>query len=390
MIQTAGAMSTEIRVMRLAPVAENAYFFTRDVAHHKAAVMNKKHETDPVQISRTGRAMSIVLNRPRAINSLTYKMILSLTAALEDARADDSVRMVVLSGRGEKGFCAGGDIKELYAAIGAGRPDEALEFFRAEYALDLMIHEYDKPVVVIADGITMGGGLGLAAGADIVIATERTLMAMPETRIGFFPDVGATGWLHEKCPPGYPEFLGLTGYELHGAQCVRLGMAHLLVDSKRVPGIVETIAEADRAGDEGRASAARHIARALEEYRTPEIAADPEMDDWVRAYFHEKGSLLEMIAGLRTCAAQRGLCEAVFRRLAERSPTALALTRTLLAHNAGRPLARVFASELEAARFIIGHPDYREGVRARIIDRDDAPAWRPAALEDARIEGLEL
>jgi enoyl-CoA hydratase len=137
-------------------------------------------------------------------------------------------------------------------------------------------------------------------------------------------------------------------------------------------------------------SAARHIARALGSYRTPEIRQDQEMDDWVRAYFHGKGSLLEMIAGLRSCAAQRGLCEAVFRRLSERSPTALALTRTLLARNAGKPLARVFASELEAARFIIGHPDYLEGVRARIIDRDDAPAWRQAAPEEDLLEGLKL
>ena len=133
---------------------------------------------------------------------------------------------MVICGAGDRGFCAGGDLKELTRAVQAGAVHLADQFFREEYALDLMIHQCPKPVVVLAHGITMGGGLGLAAGADLVVATEATRMAMPETRIGFFPDVGGTGWLFTKCPPGYPEYLALTGYELAGGRMRPAGAGH--------------------------------------------------------------------------------------------------------------------------------------------------------------------
>ena len=145
---------------------------------------------------------TIVLNRPEALNSLSYEMITLIRKAVEQAAADETVRLLLFYGIGERGFCAGGDIKAMARDVREGRVERALHFLAEEYALDLAIHRYPKPVVVLADGITMGGGLGLTAGADFVLATERTRMAMPETRIGFFPDVGATGWLFVKCPPG--------------------------------------------------------------------------------------------------------------------------------------------------------------------------------------------
>ena len=130
--------------------------------------------------------------------------------ALDGAEAFEQIKFVILRGSGEKGFCAGGDIKVLTEAIQDKAVDRALRLLEEEYALDLRIHGFPKTVIPLTDGITMGGGLGISAGADIIICTERTRMAMPETRIGFFPDVGATGWMFTKCPEGYPEFLGLT------------------------------------------------------------------------------------------------------------------------------------------------------------------------------------
>src|SRR5512143_199897 len=186
-------------------------------------------EESPVLIRRVAGLTTVTLNRPRVLNTLNPETVRRLTQALEKARADASVRLVLLTGAGERAFCAGGDLKELYGEIKAGDYRRALAFFPEEYGLDLMTHRYPKPVVVLAHGITMGGGLGLAAGADLVVATESTRMAMPETRIGFFPDVGATGWLFRKCPPGYPEYLALTGYEVVGPECVRLGLATHLV-----------------------------------------------------------------------------------------------------------------------------------------------------------------
>ena len=189
----------------------------------------------PILITRHPGLMVLVLNRPRVLNTLNREMIRLLTLGLEEALAAAGVRLVVIGGAGDRGFCAGGDLKELTGAVQTGAVHLADQFFQDEYALDLMIHQSPKPVVVLAHGITMGGGLGLAAGADLVVATEATRMAMPETRIGFFPDVGGTGWLFTKCPPGYPEYLALTGYELLGAECVRLGLATYLVDSERLP-----------------------------------------------------------------------------------------------------------------------------------------------------------
>ena len=188
----------------------------------------------PVLVIRHPGLMGLVLNRPRVLNTLNREMIRLLTLGLEEALVASDVKLVVISGAGERGFCAGGDLKELTRAVQAGEVHLADQFFREEYALDLMIHQCPKPVVVLARGITMGGGLGLAAGADLVVATETTRMAMPETRIGFFPDVGGTGWLFTKCPRGYPEYLALTGYELEGAECVRLGLATHLVDSSAI------------------------------------------------------------------------------------------------------------------------------------------------------------
>ena len=158
----------------------------------------------PVLVQRRGRLLSLVLNRPRVLNTLNLETIRRLHQALDEARVDLEIRLVVLSGAGERAFCAGGDLKELLWAAKAGAYHLTDEFFREEYALDLLVHRFPKPVVVLADGFTMGGGLGLAAGADLVVATERSRMAMPETRIGFFPDVGASGWLFDRCPPGIP------------------------------------------------------------------------------------------------------------------------------------------------------------------------------------------
>ncbi len=165
----------------------------------------------PVLVIRSAGLMALVLNRPRVLNTLNREMIRLLRRGL--GGGPGGVRRQAGAhqrGRGT-GFCAGGDLKELTRAVQAGEVHLADQFFREEYALDLLIHQCPKPVVVLAPGITMGGGLGLAAGADLVVATETTRMAMPETRIGFFPDVGGTGWLFTKCPPGLPRIPGPHG-----------------------------------------------------------------------------------------------------------------------------------------------------------------------------------
>jgi enoyl-CoA hydratase len=325
--------------------------------------------------------LALTLNRPWVLNTLNREMIRLLRRAFDEALAHERVRLVLISGAGERGFCAGGDLKELTHAVRESRVHLADQFFRLEYALDLLIHDAPKPVVVLAHGITMGGGLGLAAGADIVVATETTRMAMPETRIGFFPDVGATGWLFTKCPPGYPEYLTLTGSELVGAECVRLGLATHLVPQDRLPELRRALGNCAERLPTARSEAVETLQQVLAPFVQLDIESKPEMDAWVQEHFAGKASLKEIVAGLKHCRQEAKLCEEAHQRLAERSPTALAMTLQLLRANEGRPLAEVYRREALAAHFLITHPDYLEGIRARIIDKDDKPRWQPPTIE---------
>lgn len=347
---------------------------------------NKK--TQPVMVKRHPHMMSIVLNRPKALNSLNPQMIGLIRGALEEASDDKRVQYVLLYGQGGKGFCAGGDIKELARAVREQHIDEALHFLRQEYELDLFIHDFCKPLLVMADGITMGGGLGLCAGADLVLATERTRMAMPESRIGFFPDVGATGWMLSKTPTGYPEYLGLTGHEMQGEECVRLGMATNLVVGSNLSSIIQTLE--DPSSFDRRIDIADQLREKLKPFFKPTPVFHLDKDQWVAAYFSGQDSVSGIVDSLRQCNLHQELCQEVFSSLAERSPTSLVLTLTLLRRNAFLPLSQVFENDLRAAQFILSHPDFLEGIRSRLIDKDNQPQWKPSRLEEVELHGLRL
>jgi len=353
--------------------------------------MGGQKSKDLPVITRTDRSLlTVALNRPDALNSLNLDMVRRICAAMDEAAVSGHVRAVLLRGIGPRAFCAGGDIKSMAQAAAEHDLARALQFLEEEYALDLLIHRFPKPVVVLAHGITMGGGLGLAAGADIVVAEERTRMAMPETRIGFFPDVGATGWMFSKCPPGYPEFLGLTGYEMKGAECVRLGFADCLIPSARLHEAAALLERHAPSLSADKTQAARGIRALLEPLAQHDIPANPAMDLWVRDYFQGKTSVAALLSDLGQCSIEEGLCEGVFRRLSERSPTAVALTLQLLLRNRGRPMEAVFQADLKAAQFVLQHPDFIEGVRARLKDKDDRPRWRPATFEEVGLLDLDF
>jgi enoyl-CoA hydratase len=343
-----------------------------------------------VLIRRRQGMMSIVLNRPRALNSLNLEMIRSIQKALDEIEADERYRFVLFYGAGERGFCAGGDVKALARAVQQKSALGADLMLEQEYDMLLRLHGFLKPVIVLADGITMGAGLGLAASADMAVATERTRMAMPETRIGFFPDVGSTGWMFDKCPAGYPEYLGLTGYEMKGAETVRVGFATHLSPWDRLPELINILEGYETNLTGSRNQAAKQLASALDPFFKKDITANTDMDEWVATYFEGKSSLVEIIESLRQCGIQTRLCDQVFDRLAERSPTALVVTLKLLRHNEHLPLEEVFQTELAAARFILNHPDYVEGVRARLVDKDDNPRWQPETIEAVKDPDLKL
>ncbi|MCG6979788.1 MAG: enoyl-CoA hydratase/isomerase family protein [Deltaproteobacteria bacterium] len=342
----------------------------------------KSQEEPTVVVKRNDCMVSMILNRPRVLNSLNVEMIRLIDKILDEAEADKHCQFILLYGSGERGFCAGGDIKALAQAVKDKRTALAEQILKEEYDLCLRLHRFAKPIIVLADGITMGAGLGLAAAADLVVATEKTRMAMPETRIGFFPDVGATGWMFSKCPAGYPEYLGLTGYEMIGAEAVRVGFASHLVKSERLPELVTALERYSGNLSQSRSEGAKTLLSQVDHLFDQNIPNNPATDQWVAAYFAGKNSMIEIMESLRQCTIQTQLCDGVFTRLAERSPTAVVLTLKLLRCNEMQPLEEVFQADFKAARFILRHPDYIEGVRARVVDKDDDPKWQPSAIEE--------
>jgi enoyl-CoA hydratase/carnithine racemase len=343
--------------------------------------------TEPqVLIERHSGLLELILNRPRVLNTLNLEIIRRLQTGLNTARTDGNCRLVLFRGAGERGFCAGGDLKALFQLVRENSRDRARQFFQEEYALDLDIHRFPKPVIVLATGITMGGGLGLAAGADLVVVTEGSRLAMPETGIGFFPDVGATGWLQTKCLPGYPEYLALTGVEVSGPDAVRVGLATHLVPAAKMPVLLETLRDESASLSAIKKEALSRLQEIMALWGEKKIPSRPELDAWVARHFAGKTSIQEILDSLARCRDHLDLDPEVLSRLQSRSPTALVLTLTLLRRNRGRSLEKVLAGEAQAARFMIAHPDYLEGIRARLLDRDQRPRWQPASLKEVHLE----
>jgi enoyl-CoA hydratase/carnithine racemase len=331
-----------------------------------------------VLIRHIKAVLHIILNRPETINSLTLEMLRIIAAEIDKAGADRNVKLVIFSGNGAKGFCAGGDIKIMAQAVVENDIEPAMRFLKVENDLDLALHRFNKPVIVFAHGITMGGGLGLSAGADIVAANETTRMAMPETRIGFFPDVGATGWLFQKCGRGYPEFLGL-----QGGECVRVGLADCLIPSTRFDKALDAVIESSPELPTGRKAAAAVLMETLDPFMHQDIPRNKDMDRWIETYFADKTSVLDLLRDLKACSIQNELCEGVFARLSERSPLAVVTTLKCLRRDEHKDLAEVYESDLSVARFLMTRHDFREGVRARLIDKDNRPHWHPESFEQA-------
>jgi enoyl-CoA hydratase/carnithine racemase len=336
-----------------------------------------------VLIRRTKAALHLILNHPEAINSLTFDMLLIIADEMAKAAFDNTIKLVIFSGSGAKGFCAGGDIKIMAQAVTRNDIEPVMNFLKVENEIDLAIYSFHKPVVVFAHGVTMGGGLGLSAGADIVVANETTRMAMPETRIGFFPDVGSTGWLFQKCGRGYPEFLGLTGYDLQGSECVRIGLADCLIPSTRFDKALDAVIELSSELPTSRKAAAAALTEILNPFMQPDIPVNKDMDIWIETYFADKTSVLDLLKDLKACSDQNDLCEGIFARLSERSPLAVVTTLQCLRRDENKELAEVYESDLSVARFLMTQHDFREGVRARLIDKDNRPHWNPESFEEA-------
>jgi enoyl-CoA hydratase len=317
---------------------------------------------NPIKTRIDRRIGRILLDRPCALNALDQTMIRQLTAALQSFADEPSVHAVVVEGEG-RAFCAGGDIRAMRDAALAGDPATIHAFFAEEYALNQMIADYPKPYVTLIDGICMGGGIGISVHGAIRVATEAAVFAMPETGIGLFPDVGAT-YLLPRLPGQIGMFLGLTGTRLTGADAVHAGLATHLVSRTRLQDLSEALAA------DGVASVAA-FAEPL-----PHFTLAPHRHIIDRCF--SAGSVEEIFARLREQAHEGdAFAEAALAQLQAASPSALHWSFDILRAGAGRTLPDCLAAELRLTATATAHPDFAEGVRAMVVEKDRKPHWAP-------------
>ena len=300
---------------------------------------------------RTGVA-TVTLNRPAALNALSFGMLEGLAGWLDAWERDARVQGVVLRGAGDKAFCAGGDVRALHERFRSGA--DVFRFFEVEYALDHRIHTYPKPITADIDGIVMGGGMGLAQGAKRRVAGSRTRMAMPETAIGLFPDVGGSYFL-SRVPGKVGTYLGLAGPTLRAADALYCGLADEFAgEDAPPPGELEPLRQAID----------HHFGHASVEAIVDSLAAEraPHYLEWAQ----------------RTHAA-----------LARRSPTLLKVTLEQLRRGATLGLAECLRMELNLIHGCFEQGDFLEGIRALIVDKDNDPHWQPATLEAVGRESVE-
>jgi enoyl-CoA hydratase len=334
------------------------------------------HEGDIV-VRREGALRQITLNRPKALNALTLDMAHAITALLRAWAADPEVGAVLLDGAGDRGFCAGGDIRALYDAAKSG-DTLPQRFWATEYHLDALIARFPKPVIVVMDGVVMGGGVGLSAHAAHRIVTGRSAVAMPEVGIGFFPDVGACFPLARS--PGYVgTHLVLTGERIGAADAIYCGLADVHVPAARVGALASALA--------GCRSADGVRSRLAELSAPPAPGGLPAAREWIdRCYAAD--TVEEIVARLRRCDHEEA--RAALASIAMKSPTSLKVTlRNIRAARSFHRLEESLQQDYRIALACIAGHDFIEGIRAAIVDKDRNPAWRPDTLEEVTMEIVE-
>lgn len=327
----------------------------------------------------------LILNRPAGLNALTLDMIRTLRGHLDAWALDPHIHAVMLRGAGDRGFCAGGDIRNLYLSY---RNQEPLHeaFFDEEYALDQCLHQYRKPVLALLDGYTLGGGMGLAQAAELRVVTERSKLGMPEVAIGYFPDVGASYFL-SRIPGEIGTYLGVTGVQIEAADALYCGLADWYLESDRLTLLDERLDRlqwGDNALKDLQGVLARLGVQSLPE--APLHRLRPAIDHFFSQ--DDLTSVVEQLENVNVADSQQW-AQNTARLMRTRSPLAMAVTLQLLRRGRHLTLDDCFALELYLNRQWFEQGDLIEGVRALLIDKDKNPRWNPPTLDrltPARIE----
>ncbi|WP_136476407.1 enoyl-CoA hydratase/isomerase family protein [Pseudomonas sp. DG56-2] len=318
----------------------------------------------------------LTLNRPAGLNAITLDMVRSLQQQLDAWANDPQVHAVVLRGEGPKGFCAGGDIRSLYDSYKSGDTLHR-DFFIEEYALDLTIHHYRKPILALMDGFTLGGGMGLAQGAELRIVTERSRLAMPEVAIGYFPDVGGSYFL-SRVPGELGTYLGVSGVQIQAADALYCGLADWYVDSSKLALLderLDTLTFSEHPLKDLQGILAKLGTQALED--APLAKLRPAIDHFFA--LSDVSSIVEQLRSV-TVADSHDWALKTADLLETRSPLGMAVTLQMLRRGRELSLEDCFKMELHLDQQWFDHGDLIEGVRALIIDKDKQPRWNPPTL----------
>ncbi|NPT62223.1 enoyl-CoA hydratase/isomerase family protein [Paraburkholderia elongata] len=327
------------------------------------------------------RVAIITLNRPSALNALSHDMVRELTEMIERCRMDREIIAVVMLGTGARGFCAGGDVRALYLAATTGNTDWR-RFFIDEYRLDFALHALQKPLVALMDGVTMGGGMGLAQPAFLRVVTERTRIAMPETRIGFIPDVGATHFLG-RMEVELELYIGLTGLPLSGADAISCGLADVYAPSASLEGFERRLGMLDQSD----------IRQSIKDvFVSPMNVAPPSRLEHflplIRGHFAPQFSVGQIVDSMEYALhgempqPEREWLETTHTALRSNSPLMLEVTREALLRGRQMTLADSFRMEFDLVTRSIEVGDFCEGVRALLVDKDGSPRWMFRDIED--------
>jgi enoyl-CoA hydratase len=324
-------------------------------------------------VRQEGAVGVLRLNRPKALNAITLDMVRGIAVALEHFKGDPTVGLVLLEGAGERGLCAGGDIRGLYDSARVGG-DLGKIFWGEEYVVNAEIEAYSKPYVAFMDGIVMGGGVGLACHGSHRIVTEKTRIGMPEVSLGFFPDVGGS-WLLSRAPGEVGTYLALTGQTVNGADAIYAGLADAFVLSEKWPALRHALCQAP-------CDAMQNDVRAIIDQSKMSVdagvlASDRQLIDRLFAF----DTVEEIIFALANDSSE--FAKTSLTTIRDKSPSGLKVTLRLLRQ--ARKLAslkQALVHEYRAALQVFASPDFVEGIRAAIIDKDRRPQWTPTQLED--------
>ncbi len=330
--------------------------------------------SNDILFEERGKVGLITLNRPKALNAISIEMVRAMTLALDQWAASETIRAVIILGAGGKAFAAGGDIQRLYEFMSAKDMSYPIEFFAEEYRLNQKIKRFPKPYISIYNGIVMGGGVGVSVHGSCRIATDATILAMPETGIGFFPDVGGTYFM-PRLNGGLGNYMALTGARLDGGDCVTEGLADHYIKVGEIDSLIYALVDSDNIG-----------ATIKEMSVHPPIGKHATIRNEIRSCFNHS-SIEEVIRSLEKNDTE--WANSQLNTIRQKSPLSVAVTWEQLRRGATLDFEQCLQLEYRIALASCQTGEFREGVRALLIDKDNTPQWRHVRVEDVSEEEIQ-